>query len=46
MRFYNYMPPIFCEKYKQSDPDAECFCDECKEEKIAKKELKALNKII
>ncbi len=22
-------PPRFCNKYRKSDPDAECKCDEC-----------------
>ena len=37
---------INCEKYKQSNPDADCSCEECKEGKMARDLLSANKKDI
>lgn len=38
------MPPYHCEKYKQSNPNAECECKDCVAEEQARQEIKELLK--
>lgn len=40
------MTPNNCEKYKQSNPDVECDCNECVAEEKALTELKSIKEKI